>query len=600
MEQEIIAKYEVLANRYQQKLDQNRFNLRVISWLRLASFLAVIPVFIYLMPLSQLAGWLAVLVCLSAFFWMVKQSVGIERILKYYQNLVEINTNEIKATHRDFSAFDPGNEFIHSDHDFSYDLDLFGENSFFQFLNRTITSGGKSKLAGSVQQSNPAAQTIRQKQLAIQELAECLDWRQQFLATGRNTNRNDSAELIFLEKEALQLKHTSFLKIVLVILPAITLLLGALYVFDFIPNTFFYLAVFVQWILFFTYSITISIYSKAFGVKTKLLNQYSDLLLLIEKKEFQSDYLVLQKNKLYNHGKPASQITSSLQKILNELDYRQNILVAFALDSLLMWDIRCIYRMHKWQKNYGTQLVEWFDVIAELDSLISLANLDYNHPEWIVPTVYSEGFIIQAENLGHPLIAKEKRIDNHFNLGNDEQIVIITGANMAGKSTFLRTVGINLILASQGCKVCATTFSFSPVRLFTHMRTTDNLMKDESYFYAELLRLKYMLELLRRGENLFIIIDEMLKGTNSIDKLSGSVELLKQLIELKTHCMVATHDLKLTELVESYPRTIKNQCFDVNLAGDDLQFDYKLKDGVTSTMNATFLMRKMGIIPSAS
>ena len=595
MEQEITARYEILAKCYQQELDKNKLKVRIISWLRLASFLLVIPVFIYLMPVSPLIGWLAVLVCLSAFFWLVKQSVSTEKLLNYYQNLVEINSNEIRAIHRDFSQFGPGAEFIHQDHDFSYDLDLFGENSFFQFLNRTVTSGGKNRLAESVQKSDQDTNTIRQKQSAITELADLLDWRQQFLATGRNTESDHSTELIFHQKEVV-LKHTSFLKIVLAIIPAITLLLGVLCVFDFIPNSFFYLSVFVQWILFLAYSHTISVFSKAFGVKTKLLNQYSDLLFLIENQEFKSEYLIRQKDKLYNHGKPASRITSLLQKILNELDYRQNILVGFVFNSIFLWDIRCIYRLHKWQKSYGDQLKEWFDVIAEIDSLISLANLNYNHTEWVVPTIYSEGFLIQAENLGHPLIAKEKRIDNHFDLGNDKQIVIVTGANMAGKSTFLRTVGINLILASIGCKVCATAFVFSPVRLFTHMRTTDNLMKDESYFYAELLRLKHMLELLRRGENLFIIIDEMLKGTNSVDKLSGSVELLKQLIQLKTHCMVATHDLKLTELAESYPRTIKNQCFEVNLAGDELQFDYKLKDGVTSTMNATFLMRKMGII----
>ncbi|HEY3369330.1 MAG TPA: hypothetical protein VGK10_00700 [Prolixibacteraceae bacterium] len=596
MEQEITDRYEVLANGYQQKFDQNRLALRLIAWIRLASFLSLIPVFMYLMPFSQLIGWIAVGICLSTFFWLVKRSVSIEKLLKYYQNLVEINTHEIRAIHRDFSAFDPGNEFIDSDHDFSYDLDLFGENSFFQFLNRSITSVGKIKLAGSVHENNQSVENIRQRQLAINELAECLDWRQQFMATGRNTERNSAAELIIDQKDAIQLKHTSFLKIVLVILPVITVLLGALCLFDWIANSYFYLAVFVQWILFLIYSPSIGLFRKAFEVKTKLLNQYSDLLHLIEKKDFKSAYLVNQKDQLYKHGKPASQITSSLQTILNELDYRQNILVGFVLDSLLLWDIRCIYRLHNWQKMYGGQLKEWFDVMAEFDALISLANLNYNHPEWVVPVISAEGFIIRSENLGHPLIAREKRIDNHLDLSHDQQIVIITGANMAGKSTFLRTVGINLILASAGCKVCATDFVFSPVRLFTHMRTADNLMKDESYFYAELLRLHNMLELLRKGEKLFIIIDEMLKGTNSIDKLSGSVELLKQLIQLNTHCMVATHDLKLTDLADSYPGIIKNQCFDVNLSGDELQFDYKLKDGVTSTMNATFLMRKMGII----
>jgi len=596
MEQEITHIYEVLAHHYQLELDKNRIKVRVVSWLRLASFLSIIPVFIYLMPLSHLFGWITVLLCLSAFLLLIKQSVIAEKLLKYYQNLVEININEIRAINRDLSKFDPGNEFIHPDHDYSYDLDLFGENSFFQFLNRTVTSGGKNRLAESVQKSSQDPEAIRQKQLAINELADRLDWRQKFVASGRNTERNNAAELIFHQNEIIQLKHTSFLKIVLVIIPAITLLLGALWIFDFIPSPFFYLAVLVQWILFITYSRTISEFSKAFGVRTKMLNQYSDLLLLIENEEFQSEYLICQKDKLYKEGKSASQITSSLQNILNELDYRQNILIGFILDSLFLWDIRCVYRLHKWQKNFGSQLKEWFDVIAEIDSMISLANLNYNHPEWVVPVIYNEGFLIQAENLGHPLIAKDKRIDNHFELIKQEQIVIITGANMAGKSTFLRTVGINMILASLGCRVCASAFGFTPVRLYTHMRTTDNLMKDESYFYSELLRLKHMLDLLRNGENLFIIIDEMLKGTNSIDKLSGSIELLKQLIRLKTHCMVATHDLKLTELAGNYPGTIKNQCFDVNLAGDELQFDYKLKDGVTSTMNATFLMRKMGII----
>lgn len=599
MEQQITARYEALAQKYQQILEKNKLQLRIVSWLRFAFFLAIIPAFIYLMPVSQLLGWLAVLGSLAVFLGLVRRFVNIERQQQYFQNLVDINTHEIKALQRDFSHFEAGSEYIRPDHDFSYDLDLFGPTSFFQFLNRTVTSGGKDRLAEMVQKSSQDPEAISEKQLAISELAECLDWRQQFLASGRNAKTSDFTRLIFHLKEAIPLNHTSFLKMVLVIVPAITVLLGILCIFDFVPNGVFYLAVFVQWILFAVYSKTISLFIKAYGERTKLLNQYADLLVLIENKAFGSMYLNLQKSKLLSHGISASQITSSLQKILNELDYRQNIPVGFALNSLLLWDIRCIVRLNQWQKNYGAQLEQWFDVIAEMDSLISLANLDYNHPQWVVPTILPQGSLIQAQDLGHPLIAPEKRVDNHFFLGDDEHIVIVTGANMAGKSTFLRTVGVNLMLASLGCRVCASAFGFSPARLFTHMRTTDNLMKDESYFYAELLRLKYMLEQLRRGENLFIIIDEMLKGTNSIDKLSGSVELLKQLIQLKTHCIVATHDLKLTDLAHTYPKAIKNQCFEVNLSGDDLKFDYKLKDGVTSTMNATFLMRKMGIIPKA-
>ena len=225
-----------------------------------------------------------------------------------------------------------------------------------------------------------------------------------------------------------------------------------------------------------------------------------------------------------------------------------------------------------------------------------MSNCNYNHQEWATPDVSQSKFVFSAEDLGHPLIDEKRCIRNSFQLLPDEQIAIITGANMAGKSTFLRTIGVNLILASNGCKVCAAGFEFSPIRIYTNMRTSDNLMNDESYFYAELLRLQSMLNLLRNGEKLFVILDEMLKGTNSVDKLNGSKELIHQLISLNTHGIVATHDLGLTELARNIP-SIKNQCFEVQLHNDELNFDYKLTNGVTRTMNATFLMKKMGIIP---
>lgn len=597
MEQEIINRYETLFNLYQQKSDKKKGQLRLISWLRLALFISIVLVFVYLFPLSRPAGWLAVVALFAGFLFLIKLSVQTERSLKYYQNLTDININEVKALKRDYSSFAPGSEYINPDHDFSYDLDLFGENSFFQFLNRTVTLGGKNTLAASIQDTKGREEIIRLKQQAIHELSESLDWRQQFLASGKNAEKTEDLQLVFHQPPTIELKHTSFLKIILILLPVLTIGSGLLWILDYIPDPAFYASVFVQWALLLLYFKTIGKFRKAYGLKTRLLNQYIDMLTLIEKKEFRSGHLAGLKSRLYSHEKSASQIISSLKNILNELDYSQNLLVALILDSFLLWDIRCVYRLHKWHKAYEGHMSEWFDVIAQMDAMISLANLNYNHPEWCLPLVTDKGAVIQADHLGHPLIAWEKRVDNHFSLTNAEQVVIITGANMAGKSTFLRTLGINLILASQGCRVCASAFSFSPVRLFTHMRTSDNLMKDESYFYAELLRLHHMLELLRKGENLFIIIDEMLKGTNSVDKLNGSIELLKQLIQLRTHCVVATHDLKLTELAEHYPGLIKNQCFEVNLSGQELTFDYKLREGVTSTMNATFLMRKMGIIP---
>ncbi|HET6556852.1 MAG TPA: hypothetical protein VFG54_06020, partial [Prolixibacteraceae bacterium] len=236
MEQEIIDRYVDLTNRYKQESDKRKRQLRIISWLRLALFISIILVFIYLIPLNALAGWLAVLACLAAFLWMIKLSVVKEKLRSYYQNLSEINLNELKALGRDFSAFSPGNEYVDPNHDYSYDLDLFGENSFFQFLNRTVTSGGKNSLAESIQSTTQGPDSIRHRQEAISELAECLEWRQQFLASGKNAENIASADFLLQEREEIHLKHTAFLKPSLVLLPAITLVLGFLWLMDVLPD----------------------------------------------------------------------------------------------------------------------------------------------------------------------------------------------------------------------------------------------------------------------------------------------------------------------------------------------------------------------------
>src|SRR5690606_15104428 len=197
---------------------------------------------------------------------------------------------------------------------------------------------------------------------------------------------------------------------------------------------------------------------------------------------------------------------------------------------------------------------------------------------------------------GHPLLADGKRVNNDFTINGWAKAVIVTGANMAGKSTFLRTVGVNFILGRTGAPVCAEKLVFSPVKVYTNMRTTDNLLKDESYFFAELKRIKTVLDRLENGEKIFVILDEMLKGTNSVDKLNGSRELIRKLLELKAVALIATHDLKISEMEEEYPQMVFYKCFEIKLENDEMKFDYLLSDGVTKTMNATFLMKKMGII----
>jgi len=598
MNTDILQKYQALASQYQLLSDSKKKQLKLISFARLICFVSIIPAYYYLSLVNSLLAFVASFLCLAVFLFLIKKFIQTEKQQLFYQRLGEINHHEAGAMNRNLSPFDPGTEFTDPHHDYSYDLDLYGTGSIFQFLNRTVTNRGKKHLSSLLNQTQRPAEEISQKQEAIQELADELTWRQNFMAKGIKTeDQKTQTQIDESVRQIIILKSVKLLKYLLIILPPITLLFIGLNIADVIPKSFYLIAVFSQGVIFFLYSKTISRFQKQFESQAKLISRYSEMLHQIETIGFKSNYLVELKGKLSHEGKTASSITSELQKILNEFDYRQNLLVALVLNSVFLWDIRCITRLYRWQQNYATDLPRWFEVIAEIDALVSLANCNYNHPEWQLPKVSKSEFLFKAEDLGHPLIDEKRCVRNSFQIIDEEQVVIITGANMAGKSTFLRTVGINLVLASNGCKVCAESFEFSPVRVYTNMRTSDNLMNDESYFYAELLRLQTMLNLIRTGENLFVIVDEMLKGTNSTDKLNGSKALIRQFISLKTHGIVATHDLGLTELSQIYPSSIKNQCFEVRLQADELNFDYKLTNGVTRTMNATFLMKKMGIIP---
>jgi len=596
MNKKIEQHYRSLTHEYQTISDKKKTHIKLIAFARFVCFIGILPAYFFLSPLNNFLAIIVSLLLLATFLFLVKKFIQAEKELLFFQHLYKINQNEINALNRDLSPFESGSKFIDPHHDYSYDLDLFGAGSIFQFLNRTATRQGKNRLAKLLKQSIRSTDEIGKRQEAIQELAEEFDWRQKFMAKGMETDgtRDEYYKSI---NQTLNLKSLYLLNYLIKTLPALTLILIGLSISGIDPYSFYRLAIIAQWIAIGFYIKPIFKFHQIFESQGKLLGRYSEMLRHIETKTFKSKYLETLKEKLSHKGKTASSITSELQKILDQFDYSKNILVGFVLDSIFLWDIRCLVRLNKWQQNYAGDLPLWFDVIAEIDALNSLANCNFNHPQWITPEISQSEFTFRAKELGHPLIDESRCVSNSFQIANEEKIVIITGANMAGKSTFLRTVGVNLILASNGCKVCAESFEFSPIRIYTNMRTSDNLMNDESYFYAELLRLQSMLNLLRKGENLFVILDEMLKGTNSVDKLNGSKELIQQLLSLNTRGIVATHDLGLTEMASIYPNKLKNQCFEIQLNVDELKFDYKLSDGVTQTMNATFLMKKMGIIP---
>jgi DNA mismatch repair ATPase MutS len=325
--------------------------------------------------------------------------------------------------------------------------------------------------------------------------------------------------------------------------------------------------------------------------------QYHKLLDKIERAKFTAPILKEKQQAIQRGSQKASQIFAQFSKTLDALDQRNNLLIAIVANGFLLRDLKISVKIENWIKNYHDQVENWFEDIAFFDAQNSLANYAFNHPESVYPEIKNAGFVIKANNLGHPLIKKEERVSNNFTI-NSQNFYIITGANMAGKSTFLRTISISIVMANVGLPVCAESFKYDPIKLITSMRTTDSLADDESYFFSELKRLKFIVDTIdpkRSKEKYFIILDEILKGTNSTDKAIGSKKFVTKLVASNSTGIIATHDLSLCE-IEKDLLQIKNYYFDAEIIDDELHFDYQLKDGICKNMNASFLLKKMEIV----
>jgi hypothetical protein len=578
-----------------QRLSEAKKSIQKLAFLRFFAFTGVILSLIFLLKVSPLLAWGSAILFGILFLYGIKAFINKEKEKNFYTRLIRINQDERLALDEVCEQFDGGKEFTDPDHPYSFDLDLFGDGSLFQYINRTTTPAGKRKLAAYLQHPVLDAEAIEFRQKALLELAENTRWRQYFAAKGPG---DQDRELRFIEQRNthVKLENPSSLKRTFIIFPAITTGLLLLCISSVLSWGIFPLAMFINLFILYLHRKKIHSFYQLFGNQTKILENYLELFRLTEQKEFKSELLRKLQGLLIYEKQQASHVIAQLQRIMSRFEYRSNVIFAMVGQFIFLWDLICIYQLNRWQQEHQDHFGRWFEAIHELDALSSLANLDHNHPEWALPFLERKAFCFSANDLAHPLIKTGKRIGNDFRMNGEGKIMIITGANMAGKSTFLRTIGVNMILAMSGSRVCATWMTMKPVNLFTNMRMTDNLQKEESYFFAELLRLQQILTLLLKGDPLFIMIDEMLKGTNSKDKLSGSKALVEKLIRLRGNGVVATHDLNLTDLAENFPQNVINKCFDVQLSAEKLIFDYKLHDGVTHTMNASFLMKKMGII----
>lgn len=525
------------------------------------------------------------------FSFLVVKHIDLQRKRAIINAKIAINKDEISVANGEFHHLETGEEFINPTHFYSNDIDLFGKGSFFQNINRTKTIDGKRFLAKLL--SENVTTFIESKQKAIKELSEKAIWRQNFAALASLVSVKTNSNFIESWFSNYKSVFPKVLSKVQVVFSLISIALIGLISFGFLPFSYLIFWFFIG--LFITGRFlkkTSNIYSETDKVR-ETFKQYHVLLNEIENEKFDSEILVEKQTIINSESKKASKIFKEFARILDTFDQRNNILIAVLGNGLFLTEIYNACKVEKWISNYKHVVEKWFEVVAFFDAKNSLANFTFNKPNFVFPEIVSHQNVIDGENLGHPLLNASKRVDNDFSI-KKEAFFIVTGANMAGKSTFLRTVSLSIVMANCGLPVCAKSYKYAPIKLITSMRTTDSLTEDESYFYSELKRLKFIVDQIE-NEDYFIILDEILKGTNSKDKAIGSKKFVEKLSKSKSTGIIATHDVSLCALENEF-KDIKNYYFDAEIVNNELHFDYTLKDGICKNMNASFLLQKMEII----
>lgn len=503
-----------------------------------------------------------------------------------FSSLRKVYLHELSYLKGDFSCFDDGERYVDAHHSFTFDLDVFGKDSLFQRINRTVTTGGSDWLAAQL--SSVANRSARAD--AVDELATMEPWRATFMALGAD-GRIDSAlirqalqEIKSLQIPTFAARRWTFALAWLLIVGLFAAVVASVagLVSAQLPLWWGILHFFG---VFFVCSGACRVISK---VVDKLHAQLQVYVQLIRQVSETTTFTTPQNASIVNVLQGARQSFDQLNDILNGLDRRGNILGLFLMDALFLSDYFLVRRFLRWQQQYLGQVPMWIDAISEIDGLVSMATFRYNEPQaGRAEVVASEGMVYEAVGLYHPFLGA-KAVRNDFTLLH-HHYYIITGANMAGKSTFLRALGINYILAMNGMPVFATSLRVSAYSLFSSMRTTDDLAHGISYFNAELLRLKQLLEECQHNSQTLIILDEILKGTNSADKLNGSRLFLQAVSALPVTGVIATHDLELSKMEGE---RFHNYCFEIAL-GAKVSYSYKVTPGVAHNQNATFLLREM-------
>lgn len=591
---------EQLRTTYRERTEQFEAAIRkqtgIINLLSLGRLLALIGTIWLVVAGIKNQGLLFYLLALAlaiTFLFLVTKHNRHRGERDLLRQLKLLNEKELSCLDHDFHDLPDGSEHADASHPWSHDLDLFGQGSLFQYLNRTSTLEGKRILAEMLTTEPASADTIMERQRILDDLKERLDFRQQFIATGHLVKEKpDDLENIsnWLNSKPYISKYPWLFYAAL----GMSLLSLAIITWGLFDASQFKLLLFVLMINFSLLSpflMRTQQYQSVISKKHDLLLGYTRLLRLMAGTIF--SHADLQKG-----GKRAHRGTrevAKLSKLLQIFDQRLNMLLGFILNALFLFDFILLHLLERWKRKNQQEILDWIELSGWSDAMVSLAGFAWNHPDFSNPIIGETRDSLIFKGLGHPLIPDSKRVNNDIGI-DSEKVVVVTGANMAGKSTYLRSLGINMVLAYTGCPVCATQFSCGFMGLHSSMRTADSLKDEESYFLAEIKKLQQIVVEMESGKPMLILLDEVLKGTNTTDKKLGSIGLIQKAIKYPVRCFIATHDLSLGELEKEHKGAVVNYCFESYIKDMELSFDYTIRKGIATNMNASFLMKKMGIV----
>lgn len=579
------------------QLQQVKKQIFRISMLRLALFIAGIAGLYFFYNQTTL---LIVCICLTflPLFILVKIHNRFFIRKEWLETQARIIQEELQALSGDYSSFEDGKEYVNPEHPYSFDLDIFGRRSLFQSINRTCTFFGKVRLAEWLQNHLHEKTSIEKRQEMIREISEHTLFREQFRVAGlvHHGQSSDAEKIQAWSQSPAQYLHAGWVKTFIWGVPVINSLLLITSLAGWTSFSWLGLSFGIFLVLSFGIIKRATYIQETYGKQLKSLNGYARLIALAKAEEWKSAGMQELMERFNLNGQSPVQALQQLSKELDRLDLRNNQFLYVLLEGSIFFQLQEIVRIERWKVRYGQHISEWLETVGELDALCSLGTFAYNHPQYTYPELTEKPFCFLATQMGHPLMPASQCVKNDATIPSRPFFLIITGANMAGKSTYLRTIGVNYLLACIGAPVCCEKLKLHPNQLITSLRTSDSLSDNESYFFAELKRLKHIIDLLNQGQQLFIILDEILKGTNSMDKQKGSFDLIRQFMQLKANGIIATHDLLLGSLIKQFPEEIRNYCFEADIKENELTFSYKLREGVAQNMNACFLMKKMGII----